>query len=104
MNKNYWKSDNENGYAYQKLAVANAISAIISKKEEFIELKGISWGIIEDVLDAEKVTYDYSRVYEPDYDLSYSVYVFSVENDKCLFSVKGNHASGDIIIYNEDNE
>ena len=32
MDKNIWKSDNDNGYKYQFMAVANAIKAVHDNK------------------------------------------------------------------------
>ena len=38
MDKNYWKTDNENGYKYQFMAVANAIRAVHTKKVKNIDI------------------------------------------------------------------
>lgn len=102
MDKNYWKTDNENGYKYQLLAFRNALSLILSHKEKCVELKGIPWGIIEEVIDQEKITYDLDRVYEPDNYLNYSVNIYSVDTDECLYCIKGNCISGDVSIWDEN--
>jgi hypothetical protein len=102
MDKNYWKTDNENGYKYQLLAFRNAFSAVINNKEKSIELKGMSWGVIEDALVEESVTYDYDRVYEPDTYQNYIVYIYSTKQRKYICTIEGNHISGEIIICNSN--
>ena len=66
-NKNYWKSDNENGYRYQFMAVANAIKAVHDYRtkdiSESIVLKGISWRIIEEYLEKNNLKFNYDAVY-----------------------------------------
>lgn len=56
MNK-YIKSDNDNGYAYLKLAVGGAISSVLSTWKE-VELQYISPLIITEVLDKNNLSYN----------------------------------------------
>lgn len=72
MDKNIWKSDNDNGYKYQFMAVANAIKEVhdnrLKGNLEGIILKGISWVIVEEYLEKNDLHFDYDRVYNESYD------------------------------------
>jgi hypothetical protein len=72
MDKNIWKSDNDNGYKYQFMAVANAIKAVHDNKLkgnlESIRLKGISWVIVEEYLEKNDLHFDCDQVYDVTYD------------------------------------
>lgn len=97
-NRNYWKSDNENGCAYQKLAVANAFHYIdTTGKSVFLE--GMPWEFIEEYIINNKLEFDPISVYDTPLKTGELVYHVDIyKNNNYYVTVKGVHGMGTVCI------
>jgi hypothetical protein len=102
MDKNYWKTDNENGYKYQFMAVANAIRAVHTKKVKNIELKGISWIFVDEYLCDNSLKYDCSLIFDNLFE-THNVYipVYDIKENKYV-DLYFNIITGNLYIFLKD--
>lgn len=96
--KNYWKSDNENGCKYQKLAVANAFHYTETTGKP-VFLKGIPWTLVEEYLSNNNFEYDLSSVYdEPLKNGTLAYFVNVYKNGELYVKIRGIHGVGSVFI------
>lgn len=101
-NRNYWKSDNENGCAYQKLAVANAFHYIDTTGEPVV-LEGIPWSFIEEYLVNKGLEFDSASIYDEPLKSGELAYFVDIYKDgKCYVTIKGVHGIGSVFISKKD--
>lgn len=100
-NKNYWKSDNENGYKYQQLAVANAFH-YMDTTDKPVMLKGIPWELVEDYLENNDFEYDLSAIYEEPLKNDTLAYFINVHKNGKIYKIRGIHGLGTVYITKSD--
>lgn len=99
MDNNIWIRDNENGYKYQFIAVANAIKAVHDKKVEKIILEGLSWGIIDEYITTNKLVYDHSLIFDNLFETPYVYIPIFDQKENKYIDLHFNIITGNLYIY-----